>query len=86
MNNYSNKKEIIILSVLDCMKIEWHSIYTFKNTTGLNLYNYFKNYYNKNLDIDIDIEGSKYDLKTLEKIDNFINNKPYRMCLYINFY
>lgn len=85
MDNVNNYKELIILSVLDCMKIEWHCIYISKHATGNSIHNYFKNYYNKNLDIELDVEGLKYNLKTLNKIDNFIITEPDRMCLYINF-
>jgi len=83
--NKNYKGEVIVLSVLDCMKIEWHSIYVSVNTSGYDVYSYFKNYYNKPLNIDIDVNGIRRTLKELKNILNFIILNPARMCLYIYF-
>ena len=83
---YNEKSELTILAVIDCMKIRWHSLYIYNNCSGRLIYNYFKNYYNKELNIDIDVDGMRYELKTINKLDNYIINNPNRMCLYINFY
>lgn len=83
--NKKYKGDVIVLSVLDCMKIEWHSINVSENTSGYDVYCYFKNYYNKPLDIDIDVNGKRHTLKELKNILKFIILNPARMCLYIYF-
>lgn len=83
--NKSDKYEVIILAVIDCMKIKWHNIFIDKNTHGNDIYLYFKNYYNKYLTIDFDFNGKKYDLKKISNIINYLYDNPYRMCLYIHF-
>ena len=81
--NTETEIELFILAVIDCLRIDWHSLYINKNTTGYIIYNYFKNYYNKELDIDLDIEGRKYKLENINSIQRYIKKNPDRMCLYI---
>lgn len=83
--NKNYKKEVIVLSVLDCMKIEWHSIYVSECTSGYDVYSYFKNYYKRPVYIDIDLNGNRYKLNEIPKIFKFIVRNPSRMCLYIYF-
>ena len=74
-----------ILSVVDCIKVEWHEFYIYPSTTGLMIHKYFEKYYNKNLDIDLDKLGHRYRLKNITDIIKYIEKNPSRMCLYIYF-
>ena len=85
LSTSNNKIDLIILSVIDCTRIDWHNIFIDKNTTGYKIYKYFEKYYNKYLDIDFDSNGRKHKLKSIDKIDNFILDNPFRMCVYIYF-
>lgn len=78
-----NKKEIIILAVVDCMKIDWHNLYIYNNCSGRIIYNYFINYYNKSISVELDVNGERYILKTISNLDNYIEKNPDRICVYI---
>ena len=60
-----NKNEIIILAVIDCMKVDWHNLYIYNNCSGRIIYNYFINYYNKTINVELDVNGQRYILKTI---------------------
>jgi len=79
------KNELTILAVIDCMKVKWHSLYIYNNCSGRLIYNYFKNYYNKPLDIEIDVDGKRYVLKTITNLNNYIKKNPDRICVYVYF-
>ena len=55
-------KNISVLSVIDCMKVEWHEFTIYPSTTGPMVHKYFEQYYKKKLDIDLDKLGHRYRL------------------------
>ena len=77
--------KVSILSVIDCMKVEWHEFTIYPSTTGLMIHRYFEKYYNKKLDIDLDKLGDRYRLKNIIDITKYIEKNPPRICLYIYF-
>ena len=79
------KKELTILAVIDCMKVNWHSLYIYNNSSGRLIYNYFKNYYKKQLEIELDVDGKRFTLKNISNIDDYIKKNPDRICLYVYF-
>tara|TARA_A100001015_G_scaffold124949_1_gene138476 strand:+ start:4438 stop:4737 length:300 start_codon:yes stop_codon:yes gene_type:complete len=85
LSTSDNKIDLIILSIIDCIRIDWHNIYIDKNTSGYVIYKYFEKHYNKHLDIDFDSNGRKHKLKRVDKIENYILDNPFRMCVYIYF-
>lgn len=80
-----NKNEIIILAVIDCMKVDWHNLYIYNNCSGRIIYNYFINYYNKTINVELDVNGQRYILKTISNLNNYIEKNPDRICVYIYF-
>ena len=91
MNNMNvskvhNKNELTILAVIDCMKIKWYSLYIYNNCSGIFIYNYLKNYYNKQITIELDVNGKRYILKNINNLNNYITENPDRICVYIYFY
>ena len=86
ISNVYNKNELTILAVVDSMKIDWHCLHIYNNCSGKLIYNYFKNYYNKPMSIELDVDGHRYILKTISNLDNYIKKNPDRICLYIHFY
>ena len=81
-----NKKELTILAVIDCMKVKWHSLYIYNNCSGRLIYNYFKDYYNKQITVELDVNGERYILKNISNLNNYIKKNPDRICVYIYFY
>lgn len=79
------KNELTILAVIDCMKVNWHSLCIYNNCSGRSIYNYFKNYYNKLLEVELDVDGKRYVLKNITNLNKYINKNPDRICVYIYF-
>tara|TARA_Y100000768_G_C23789420_1_gene591890 strand:- start:53 stop:331 length:279 start_codon:yes stop_codon:yes gene_type:complete len=80
-----NKNELTILAVIDCMKVKWHSLYIYNNCSGRFIYNYFKDYYNKPITVEIDVDGKRSILKSISNLNNYIKKNPDRICVYIYF-
>ena len=80
-----NKNELIILSVVDCIKVKWHCLYIYNNCSGRLIYNYFKDYYNKQINVELDVDGERYILKNITNLNNYIKKNPDRICVYIYF-
>ena len=78
---------LTVLSVIDCYKCKWHEINLKKIKSGNDLFQYFQYYHkNKNIIIDIDIEGVRYNLKRISSLYKYCSKDPNRMCLYIYLY
>ncbi len=82
----NNNNELTILAVIDCMKIKWYSLYICNNCSGRLIYNYFKNHYNKQITVELDVNGERHILKNINNLNNYITKNPDRICVYIYFY
>jgi hypothetical protein len=83
ITNIYDKKELTILAVVDYMKIKWHSLYIYNNSSGRIIYNYLINYYNTQINVELDVDGERYILKTITNLNNYITKNPDRICVYI---
>ena len=77
---------LIILAVNDYIKCDWHEVNINYIRSGSDLYSYLKKYYNTRcIDIEIDIEGIRYDLKKINSLYKHCSKNPNRICLYLYF-
>lgn len=78
--------ELIILAVVNCYKCNWHEINLNYITTGNELYEYFKKYYNSNkIIVDIDLDSRRYDLRKITSLYKYCSKNPNRICVYIDY-
>lgn len=78
--------DLIILAVINCYKCNWHEVDLNQIKSGLDLFIYFKKYYNsRNMIVDIDLDSKRYNLKTIRSLYKYCEKNPNRICVYIDY-
>jgi len=80
-DNEEEDNELIILTIIDNMKITWHSVNMIDiNNNIQNLYKYYEKYYKI---FNMEILYNEKNLYLYKNLDEIIKKNPNRLCLKI---